>query len=150
MKNILFLIIMFLTASIYANDLYSKKENINKITLSKQMFHQVFTKLDAQSVPNYFTKHAEIYLNFNKPMDTNDLIRRVTSLKDAVKNISYNYNDFIISGNKIVVRCLVTVVTKSGKIQKRKQITIMKFRNKKIDRIWELSMANDKLLKRFN
>lgn len=151
MKNFLCIFLsLFLTSTVYACDTHHNQSNMNEIAFSKQMFDHIFTQLDSKSVPNYFTKQAVIHLNFDKPMSTNDLINRVSMLKNSVKNIQYQYNDFIVSGNKVVVRCLVTVTTQSGKIQQRKQITIMQFQHHKISEIWELSMANDQLLKKFN
>ena len=151
MKRFLLVVLyFFLTSTLYASDISHDKQKMNDIAFSKQMFNHVFTKLDSKSVLNYFTKNAVIHLNFDKPMYTNDLIHRVLMLKNSVKSIQYKYNDFIASGSKIVVRCLVTVITKSGKTQERKQITIMQFQHHKISEIWELSMANDQLLKKFN
>lgn len=149
-KFLLFVCIFFLTTTLYASDISHDKQKTGNIIFSKQMFYHVFTQLDSKSVKKYFTKNAIIHLNFDKPMYTNDLINRVSMLKNSVKSIQYEYNDFIVSGNKVVVRCLVTVTTKSGKIQQRKQITIMKFQHHKISEIWELSMADDQLLKKFN
>ena len=120
------------------------------IKLTKKMFTSVFTQLNPQAVKKYFSEEAKISLNWDEPMDRKKLISRVGQLSKVLKAIDYQYQGFVVSKSELVARAVVTIRLKNGDTQLRKQISIIQFKGNKIYRLWELSVANNTKLKRFN
>lgn len=126
---------------IFSSSIYSENTDKNHlISITKEMFNHVFTQLNSNSVKDYFTKDAIIYLNFDKPLSRSQFSHSLGFLREDLSSIHYKYNDFIVSNQKVIIRCEPTTIKKSGKSHEGKQITILQFRNNKIYKMWELTV----------
>lgn len=105
------------------------------VTLIKNLFNQVWGKLQEQAIAEYYDQSVKGYIG-NQPINYQDIVNRQRYIKNNYLSIQNDIDDVIIENDRVVVRINQTYVDKNNREENFKIIAIYKFHDKKITAMW--------------
>ncbi len=147
MKKLIFGFCIFICSQLVFGSSSSAQENAN-IALVKEMWSEYAEKLDNSKLDTYFSKN--FVLHSNDEHETYDQFNKEQSIVfNKLKSLKVtSYDDLIAKDDKVIGRITIKLTSKHSKSKTSNIIFIATIKDRKIEKIWEVTYPDwdDKLL----